>query len=118
MSFAARPSIRAAALAAAVALAFGCTQETQNQLRRDIQNWTGTNGVLEIYAGDKVVRRFLAIDKLSTATATDDPGQARAYRYGYGVLDENLNFVADPGERRVYFEVGEHVNYVFFENPH
>jgi uracil phosphoribosyltransferase len=24
---------------------FGCTQETQNHMRRDIQNWTGTNGV-------------------------------------------------------------------------
>jgi hypothetical protein len=105
-------------LVATLLLLAACTKEQQNKLGRNIQNWTGTNGVLEIYAGDKVVRRFLAIDKLSTATATDDPGQARAYRYGYGVLDENLNFVADPGERRVYFEVGEHVNYVFFENPH
>ena len=72
MSFAARPSIRAAALAAAVALAFGCTQETQNQLRRDIQNWTGTNGVLEVYAGPQLVKRFLRIDKLSTAYGTED----------------------------------------------
>lgn len=23
-----------------------CTQERQNQIKRDIQNWTGTNGVL------------------------------------------------------------------------
>lgn len=105
-------------LAAALLLLGSCTKEQQNKLGRNIQNWTGTNGVLEIYAGDKLVRRFLAIDKLSTAMATDDPGQARAYRYGYGVFDENLNFVADPGERRVYFEIGEHVNYVFFENPH
>jgi hypothetical protein len=105
-------------LVAAVLLLASCTKEQQNKLGRNIQNWTGTNGVLEIYAGDKLVRRFLAIDKLSTAAATDDPGQARAYRYGYGVLDENLNFTADPGARRVYFEVGEHVNYLFFENPH
>jgi hypothetical protein len=109
---------RLAALAAAVLLLASCTKEQQNKLGRNIQNWTGTNGVLEIYAGDKVVRRFLAIDKLSTAMGTDEPGQARAYRYGYGVFDENLNFVADPGERRVYFEIGDHVNYVFFENPH
>jgi hypothetical protein len=34
------------------------------------------------------------------------------------VLDENLNFVADPGEKKVYFEVGGFGNYVFFENPH
>jgi hypothetical protein len=100
---------------AALALA-GCTQEQQNKLGRTVQNWTGTNGVLEIYAGDKVVRRFVRIDKLSTALGTDDD-TPRAYRYGYGVLDENLNFLADPGEKKVYFEVGGYGNYVFFENP-
>src|SRR6185312_4178777 len=52
-------------------LAVSCTQEQQNRLRRDVQNWTGTNGVLEIFSGDKVVRRFLKIDKLSTAYGTD-----------------------------------------------
>ena len=69
----------------------GCTQEQQNKISRDIQNWTGTNGVLEIYAGDKVARRFLKIDKLSTAMGTDDK-LPRAYRFGYGVLDENQGF--------------------------
>ena len=94
----------------------GCTQESQNQLKRGIQNWTGTNGVLEVYAGDKVVKRFLAIDKLSTALGTSDSA-ARAYRYGYGVLDENLNGIVDPGEKRVYFEIGDFSHYVFFESP-
>ena len=42
----------------------------------------------------------------------------RAYRFGYGILDENLNFVADPGEKKVYFEVSDYSTYVFFENPH
>ena len=42
------------ALIAALALA-ACTQEKQNEIRRSIQNWTGTNGVLEIYAGEKLV---------------------------------------------------------------
>jgi hypothetical protein len=94
-----------------------CTQEQQNKIQRDIQNWTGTNGVLEIYAGDKLVRRFVKIDKLSTAMGTDD-GKPRPYRFGYGVLDENLNMIADPGEKRVYFEVSDYAsNYVFFENP-
>ena len=37
----------------------GCTQETQNKFGRAIQNWTGTNGVLEIYAGEKLVKRFI-----------------------------------------------------------
>lgn len=102
-------------LCAAAALA-GCTQEQQNQLSRGIQNWTGTNGVLEIYAGEKLARRFVRVDKLSTALGTTD-NEPRIYRYGYGVLDENLNFIADPGERKVYFEVGGFGNYVFFESP-
>jgi hypothetical protein len=106
------------ALAVAAVLATGCTQEKQNQIQRSIQNWTGTNGVLEIYAGDKLVRRFLKIDKLSTAYGTDDSA-ARPYRFGYGVLDENLNFQIDSGEKRVYFEISDYsTNYVFFENPH
>ncbi len=94
-----------------------CTQEQQNKIQRDIQNWTGTNGVLEIYAGDKVMRRFLKIDKLSTAMGTDD-NKPRPYRFGYGILDENLNMIADPGEKRVYFEISDYAsNYVFFESP-
>jgi opacity protein-like surface antigen len=109
--------IVAVALAAAV-VSVSCTQEQQNKISRDIQNWTGTNGVLEIYAGDKVVRRFLKIDKLSTAMGTDD-NKPRPYRFGYGVFDENLNFVADPGEKKVYFEISDYAtSYLFFENPH
>ena len=111
--------IRLAWLAAgliAIAVTMACTQETQNQIGRSIQNWTGTNGVLEIYFGDKLAKRFLEIDKISTATATQgaDP---RSYRYGYGVLDENLNGARDPGEKKVYFEVSDYATYVFFENP-
>jgi hypothetical protein len=48
---------------------------------------------------------------------TDD-GKARAYRFGYGVLDENLNMIADAGEKKVYFEISDYAsNYIFFENP-
>ncbi len=109
---------RASIVAATAALLLAsCTQEQQNKLGRDIQNWTGTNGVVEVYAGDKVVRRWLKVDKLSTAYGTEDK-QARPYRYGYGILDENLNFVADPNEKKVYFEVGDYATYLFFENPH
>ena len=107
-------SLTTLALTAAVLAA--CTQEQQNQISRDIQNWTGTDGVLEVYAGDKVVRRFLKVDKISTALGTADKS-ARAYRYGYGVLDENLNMQADPGEKKVYFEISDYTNAVFFENP-
>lgn len=109
--------MRIAALGLVVALA-ACTQETQNQLSRRIQNWTGTDGVLEVYAGDKLVRRFLHIEKMSTAYGTSEDA-SRPYRFGYGVLDENLNFAADPGEKKVYFEISDYgTNYLFFESPH
>ncbi|MES2884386.1 MAG: hypothetical protein V4709_06255 [Pseudomonadota bacterium] len=101
----------------AVAGLAACTQETQNQIGRSIQNWTGTDGTLEIYAGEKLVRRFIHIDKLSTALGTDD-GQPRPYRFGYGVLDANLDGTKNEGEKRVYFEFSDYAsNYVFFESP-
>jgi hypothetical protein len=58
----------------AINLLPACTQETQNKIGRSFQNWTGANGVLEIYAGDKLVRRFIEIDKLTTASATQGSG--------------------------------------------
>ena len=110
-------SVVALCVVVLAAVSAGCTQETQNKIGREIQNWTGTNGVLEVYAGDKVARRFLKIDKLSTAMGTDD-NRPRPYRFGYGVLDENLNGIADPDEKKVYFEISDYAtNYVFFENP-
>ncbi len=106
-----------ALLALPVLLTLGaCTQEQQNQIKRDIQNWTGTNGVMEVYAGNMVVKRFLKVDKLSTALGTTD-NNPRSYRYGYGVYDENLNGGVDPDEKRVYFEVSDYSTYVFFESP-
>ena len=94
-----------------------CTQETQNKFGRAVQNWTGTDGVLEVYAGDKLVRRFIKIDKLTTATATDGKGE-RPYRFGYGIMDVNLNGVVDPGERKVYFEFSDYsTSYIFYEKP-
>jgi hypothetical protein len=103
---------------AAALLLTACTQEQQNKISRSVQNWTGTDGVLEFYAGEKLARRFIHIDKISTAMGTED-SRPRSYRYGYGVLDENLNMVADPGEKKVYFEISDFgANYIFFENPH
>ena len=111
-----RSTVFASVLAIGAALA-GCTQETQNKLGRAIQNWTGTNGVLDIYAGDKLVMRFIQIDKMTTGTQTGG-NEMRAYRYGWGVLDVNQNYQADPGEKKVYFEVSDYsTNYVFYENP-
>ncbi len=94
----------------------GCTQEAQNQLGRSIQNWTGTNGVLEVYSGDKLVHRFIKIDKLSTAYGTSDR-QARGYRFGYGVADTDFDGKVGPTEKKVDFAVAEFSTYVFYEPP-
>ncbi|MBD3790599.1 MAG: hypothetical protein IE918_00310 [Campylobacterales bacterium] len=92
-----------------------CTQETQNSLSRSLQNWTGTNGVLDVYAGEKLVHRFIKIDKLSTAFGTKD-SEMRPYRYGYGIDDTNFNYQKDPGEEKVYFEFSDYsTSYIFYE---
>ncbi len=94
----------------------GC-EEKQNKINRYFQNWTGVNGVLEVYAGEKLVKRFIKIDKLSTAASTDGKG-SRPYRYGYGFMDVNFNFKKDVNEKKVYFEFSDYsTNYIFFENP-
>ncbi len=104
----------------AISLSFlliGCTQETQNKIGRGIQNWTGTNGVLDVYAGNKLVKRFIKIDKISTAYGTND-NKPRPYRYGYGFIDTNYNYKIDKGEKKVYFEFSDYsTNYIFYENP-
>ena len=95
----------------------GCTQEVQNKFGRAVQNWTGTDGILEIYAGDKLVKRFIKIDKLTTATGTGN-GNSRPYRFGYGILDENMNGQRDKEEKKVYFEFSDYsTSYVFYESP-
>ncbi|MFT6407141.1 MAG: hypothetical protein ACJAQ6_000551 [Arenicella sp.] len=111
-------NIKTLVIIAAIGLfSVACTQETQNKLGRAVQNWTGTNGVLEIYAGEKLVKRFLKIDKLTTAISTHG-NQPRPYRFGYGVLDANLNGIADSGESQVYFEFSDYsTSYVFHEQP-
>ena len=100
-----------------ITLVTACTQETQNKISRAVQNWTGTNGVLEIYAGERLVKRFMKIDKLSTAIATQG-ANSRPYRFGYGVLDSNLNGLVDGNEQKVYFEFSDYsTSYIFYEQP-
>ena len=102
-------------LLSSLILISACTQETQNKSGRAVQNWTGTNGVLEIYAGEKLVKRFIEIDKLSTAVSTQG-NSPRPYRFGYGIDDLNFNGKKDKGERKVYFEFSDYsTSYVFFE---
>lgn len=104
--------------AAALLLTGGCTQETQNKIGRAVQNWTGTDGVLEVYAGDKLVKRIMNIDKLSTATSTGGKSY-RPYRFGYGMIDANLNSIIEPEEKKkIYFEFSDYsTSYIFYEDP-
>ncbi len=108
--------VKALLIAGAIVLVTGCTQETQNSLSRSIQNWTGTNGVLDVYAGNKLVKRFIKIDKLSTAYGTTD-SVTRPYRYGYGYDDKNFNLKKDADEKKTYFEFSDYsTSYIFYEN--
>lgn len=94
-----------------------CTQESQNKFSRSLQNWTGTDGVLDIYMGEKLVKRFIKIDKLSTAESTSG-NTSRDYRYGYGVLDSNQNLKVDSGEKKIYFEISGYATpYIFYDSP-
>ncbi|WP_024786978.1 MULTISPECIES: hypothetical protein [unclassified Lebetimonas] len=95
----------------------GCTQEQQNKLGHSIQNFTGVNGVVDIYSGGRIVMRFLKVDKLTTAHGTDD-NKPRPYRFGYGYLDKNFNYKVDPNEKKkLYFEITNYETYVYYENP-
>jgi hypothetical protein len=99
-------------------LTASCTQETQNQISRSIQNWTGTDGVLDIVSEGKIMYRFVDIDKLTTAQETGKGTTSRPYRFGYGVFDVNQNYQKDADEKKVYFEISDFgTNYVFYENP-
>ncbi|RYZ60591.1 MAG: hypothetical protein EOP07_00080 [Proteobacteria bacterium] len=94
-----------------------CTQESQNKISRSVQNWTGTNGVLDVISSGKLMYRFISVDKLTTGAQTGGD-ESRAYRYGYGVMDSNFNYIVDPGEKKLYFEISDYsTSYVFYENP-
>ena len=104
--------------AAALIALSGCTFETRNKISRNIQNWTGTNGVVDVFSDGKILYRFIDVEKLTTADASGAADETRAYRFGYGILDLNQNYKADPGESRSYFEVSNYSTpYVFYENP-
>jgi hypothetical protein len=95
-----------------------CTFEDRNKISRAVQNWTGTNGVVDVMNGGKIMHRFIQVEKLTTANATEGPATPRPYRFGYGVLDVNQNYKADESEKKVYFEVSDYsTEYVFYENP-
>ena len=99
-------------------LVSSCTQEQQNKISRSLQNWTGTNGVLDVFSEGKILYRIIYIDKISTADATSGRSVSRPYRFGFGVLDLNMNYIQDPGEKVTYFEFSDYSTpYLFYENP-
>lgn len=111
-----RTRLTFALMALTALLGVACTQETQNRIGRAVQNWTGTDGVLEVYAGSVLVKRFMKIDKLSTATGTNDT-LPRPYRFGYGIPDSNLDGVPDANAKKVYFEFSDYsTSYIFYED--
>ena len=100
-----------------IAMFSGC-EEKQNKFGRYIQNFTGVNGVLEVYSGGKIVKRFIKIDKISTAVSTESSDN-RPYRYGYGYIDKNLNGKLDDNEdsKKTYFEFSDYsTQYIFYED--
>ena len=118
-SFRGRGAGTVAAASLAGVLLHSCTQEQQNVISRKIQNWTGTNGVLDVFSDGKVMYRFINIDKMTTAEPTSGKAEGpRPYRFGYGVFDANMNYKQDPGENNVYFEISDYgTNYIFYEYP-
>lgn len=96
------------------------SEENQNKFSRAISTTLGMkNGCVEIFIGHVTpVKRFLNVEKLSTAKGTDD-GAPRPYRFGYGYIDANLNGKLDVNEKKigkVYFEVPDFAQYIYFDN--
>lgn len=100
-----------------VGLSAGCDSKPRHPFGKEVTTWEGQKGVLEIYAGDKLVKRFIEIEKMSTTIGATD-GQARHIRHGFGVMDENFDLEANFGEEEVYFEISETATpFVFYQNP-
>ena len=99
----------------AVAALTGCTQETQTNLSVRCGTGPETTAFWKC-TGDKLVRKFIDIDKISTASATRLRRAAVPLRLW--CFDGNLNGIKDPGEKRVYFEFSDYsTSYVFYEAP-
>lgn len=94
------------------------TEESQNQMARKLSATLGMKGVVEVYDGGKVMRRFIDVEKLSTAYGTNDKS-VRPYRYGYGYNDKNLDGTINEDEKsagKVYFEFSEYSQYIYLED--
>ncbi len=98
-------------------LKFFFGQERINKISRAISTTLGVNGVVEVYSGGKLIKRFLQVEKLSTAYGTLDK-KPRPYRYGFGYVDSNLDGILQQEEKKKgksYFEVPEYSTYLYYE---
>ncbi|WP_029520062.1 hypothetical protein [Persephonella sp. IF05-L8] len=92
--------------------------ERINIIGRTIETTIGfDNGVVEFYSCGKLVKRFLKVEKLTTARGTYQK-ETRPYRFGYGYLDKNLDGVLNKDEKRlgkVYFEIPSQRDYIYYD---
>jgi len=92
--------------------------ERVNLIGRTIETTLGfDNGIVEIYSNGKLIKRFLKVEKLTTARGTYQ-NVTRPYRFGYGYLDKNLDGVVNRDEKKlgkVYFEIPIYIDYVFYD---
>ncbi|MBK3332513.1 hypothetical protein GWK41_05490 [Persephonella atlantica] len=92
--------------------------ERINIIGRTIETTIGfDNGVVEFYSGGVLVKRFLKVEKLTTAKGTYEK-QTRPYRFGYGYIDKNLDGVLNKDEKKlgkVYFEIPSPRDYIYYD---
>jgi len=75
--------------------------ERLNILGRTIETTIGfDNGVVEFYSCGKLIKRFLKVEKLTTAKGTNEK-QTRPYRFGFGYIDINLDGVLNKDEIKI-----------------
>ena len=92
--------------------------ERINIIGRTIETTIGfENGVVEFYSCGKLIKRFLKVEKLTTARGTYQK-ETRPYRFGYGYLDKNLDGILNKDEKRlgkVYFEIPSQRDYIYYD---
>ncbi|SNZ09918.1 hypothetical protein SAMN06265182_1663 [Persephonella hydrogeniphila] len=92
--------------------------ERINILGRTIETTLGfENGIVEFYSCGKLIKRFLKVEKLTTAKGTYEK-QTRPYRFGFGYIDINLDGILNKNEKekgKVYFEIPSQRDYIYYD---
>jgi len=92
--------------------------ERINIIGRTVETTFGLdNGIVEIYSEGRLIKRFLKVEKLTTAYGTYK-SEVRPYRFGFGYIDKNLDGVLNRDEKKlgkVYFELPIYSTYIFYD---